>query len=124
MKSHHSSYRSARSRAFVLVATLLFMLALAAAPASAAEIEVGGDCTLAEAIANANNDNNGGGTGNGCAAGDGDDTIKLTGDVNLGGSTLTITKTLTIEGADHTLKGTGNLLEVRALPNADSTVTP
>ena len=133
MKAPHSSFRRVHSRAFVLVATLLFALLLSAAPVSATEIEVGGDCTLAEAIANANNDNNGGGTGNGCAAGSGNDVINLTGDITLSAALPTITSTLTINGAApnggrYTLRGsaalgTNSLLTASGTPSSTTPIT-
>ena len=109
-------------RIFVQTLFLFLILSLSAAPVSAADIEVSGNCSLAEAIENAND---GARTNTDCATGSsGADTINLTGNVMLpDANALAITSTLTINGGDYTLSGTGSLLHVSSPDTNTRTLT-
>ncbi len=86
-----------------------------------ADITEDNQCSLAEALINANDNAQ---THDDCTGGDGDDTINLTGNVTLpDANALAITSTLTINGGDYTLSGTGSLLHVSSPDTNTRTLT-
>lgn len=86
--------------AFTSIALIALLLAI---PVYAADIIVDDSCSLDDAIRAANKDTATGG----CPAGDGADTITLTANVYLNRALTLITSPITIEGAEHTIRGNG-----------------